>query len=92
VSGVVAARLLDPEDDVPSLYWLIRYFRRGCETRATYMGIDDADQKILAGWRYVESADGRTQTFRGRTNESYSDINLMLKTLLRTTGNCDLPS
>jgi hypothetical protein len=54
-------------------------------THATNMEIVDADQKRLARWRYVESADGRTPNFQGGTKESYSDINLMLKTLLLAT-------
>jgi hypothetical protein len=84
-SGAVATILLDPEDDVPSLYELSRSLRRGYATQPTNMGIADADQKRLARWRYVESADGRSPKFQGGTKESYSDINLMLKTLLRAT-------
>jgi hypothetical protein len=84
-SVAVATRLLDPEDDVPAIYGLSRSLRRGYATRATHMGIADADQKRLARWRYVESDDGRTPNFQGGTKESYSDINLMLKTLLRAT-------
>jgi hypothetical protein len=33
----------------------------------------------------VETAEGRTPNFQGGTKESYSEINLMLKTLLRAT-------
>jgi hypothetical protein len=84
-SGVVAARLLDPEDELPALYGLSRSLRRGYATHATNMGISDADQKILARWKYVDSADGCTPNFQGGTKESYSDINLMLKRLLRAT-------
>jgi hypothetical protein len=85
VSGVVAAIFLDPEDDVPALYGLSQYLRWGYATHTTNMGIAEADQKRLARWWYVESADGRTPNFQGGTKESYSDINLMLKTLLRAT-------
>jgi hypothetical protein len=66
-SGVVAARFLDPEDDVPALYGLIRTMRRVYATHATDMGITDADQKRLARWRYEESADGRTPKCQGGT-------------------------
>jgi hypothetical protein len=65
--GVVAARFLDPEDDVPALYGLSQSLRRGYATHATHMGIADADQKKLARWRYVESADGHTPNFQGGT-------------------------
>jgi hypothetical protein len=84
-SGSVATRLLDPEDDVPAIYGFRRSLRRVYSTHAINMGIADADQKRLARWRYVDSADGRTPDFQGGTKESYSDINLMLKTLLRAT-------
>jgi hypothetical protein len=84
-SGSVATILLDPEDDVPAIYGLSRSLRRGYATHATNMGIADADQKRFNRWRYVESADVRTPNFQGGTKESYSDINLMLKTLLRAT-------
>jgi hypothetical protein len=86
-SGVVAAILLDPEYDIPALYGLSRSLRQGYATHATNMGLADADQKRLARWRFVESADGRTPNFQGGTKESYSDFNLMLKTLLRATKN-----
>jgi hypothetical protein len=85
-SGVVASRLLDLEDDVPTLYGLSRSLRQGYATHATNMGIADADQKRLSRWWYVDSADGRTPNFQRGTKESYSDINLMLKTLLRATN------
>jgi hypothetical protein len=49
------------------------------------MGTGDADQKGLARWMFVETAEGRTHYFQGGTKESYSDINLMLKMLLRAT-------
>jgi hypothetical protein len=84
-SGAFATRLLDPEDDVPVIYGLSRSLMRGYATHATHMGIADDDQKRLARSRYVESADGRTQKNQGGTKQSYSDINLMLKTLLRAT-------
>jgi hypothetical protein len=79
VSGVVAAGFLDPEDDVPAIYGLSR------SLRCPNMGITDADQKRLARWRYVDSADGRIPNFQGGTKESYSNINLMLKTILCAT-------
>jgi hypothetical protein len=77
VSGAVAVIFLDPEDDIPALYGLSRYLRRGYATHAIKTGIADADQKRLARWRYIESADGRTPNFQGGMKESYSDINLM---------------
>jgi hypothetical protein len=58
---------------------------RGYATHAINKGIADADQKKLARWRCVDSYDGRTPNFKGGTKESYSDINFMLKTLLRAT-------
>jgi hypothetical protein len=84
-SGVVASILLDPEDDVPALYGLSRSLRQGYATHATNMGIADEDQKKLVRWRYVESYEGRTPNFQGGMKESYSNINLMLKMLLRAT-------
>jgi hypothetical protein len=54
-SGAVATILLDPEDNVPSIYVLSRSLRRGYATHATNMGIADDDQKRLARCRYVES-------------------------------------
>jgi hypothetical protein len=74
-SGVVAARLLDLEDHVPALYGLSRSLRLGYATHTANMWIADADKKILARWRYVESADGCTPNFQGGMKESYSDIN-----------------
>jgi hypothetical protein len=84
-SGVVAARLLDPENELPALYGLSQPLMRWYEVHATNTGIDDADQTRLEIWQYVESDDGRTPHFQGGTKESYSDINLVLKTFLRAT-------
>jgi hypothetical protein len=53
-SGAVAVRLLDPEDDIPSLYGLGPSLRLRYVTHAIDMGITDADQKRLARLRYVE--------------------------------------
>jgi hypothetical protein len=69
--GVDATRLLDQDDDVPALFWVD--------------GIGEADQMRLARWRFVAAAEGRTPNFQGVMKESYSNINLMLKTLLRAT-------
>jgi hypothetical protein len=69
--GVVATILLDQEDDVPSLFWVD--------------GTGEDDQRRLARWGFVEPAEGHTPNFQGVTKESYSDINLMLKTLLHAT-------
>jgi hypothetical protein len=83
--GLVAEILLYPDDDVPAVYGVSRYLRQGYATYTTNVGIGDADQKQLERLRYVETAEGRTSNFQGGTNGSYSDINLMLKTLLSAT-------
>jgi hypothetical protein len=81
--GLVAARLLDPGDDVAAMYGLGQSLRRGYATRTMIMGISDPDQKRLAQWRFVETSEGRTPKFQGGTKEIYAGINLMLNTLLR---------
>jgi hypothetical protein len=79
----IQTRFLGPEDDAPALYGLSQSLRRGYTTHVTNMGICDADQKILTRWRSVEIAECHTPHFQGGTKENYSDINLMLKSLLR---------
>jgi hypothetical protein len=83
--GLVATMLLDPEDEVPIIYGLSRSLRRRCSTHATNTGFGDADHKRLARWKYVETAEGSTPNVQGGTKASFSDINLMLMTLLRAT-------
>jgi hypothetical protein len=58
--------------------------QEGHAAHATNENISDPDVKPLARWRSVENAAGK-QANVGGTKESYSDIMMLLKTLLRAT-------
>jgi hypothetical protein len=49
------------------------------------MGIADADVKSLARWWSIEATLLNVPLFAGGTKESYQEINLMMKTLLRAS-------
>jgi hypothetical protein len=73
------------------MFELGRSGRRGYSTHAsTNMVILDADIKRLARWRYIEAAGGKAPSFavcwRYCTNESYQELNLVIKTLLLYYG------
>ena len=77
-------RVLPKSTDVAGDYGIGRSGRRGYATHATNEGISDADVKRLARWRNIENAGGK-QANLGGTKEGYSDIMMMLKTLLRAS-------
>jgi hypothetical protein len=79
-------RLLPKATVVSEEYGSGRSGRRGYATHATNEGIAEKDVQRLARWRSIENAGGK-QANLGGTKESYSDIMLMLKTLLRATRN-----
>jgi hypothetical protein len=79
-------RILPRSTDVAAEYGIGRSGRRGYATHATNMAISDPDIKRLARWRSVENAGGK-QANLGGTKEGYSDIMMMLKSLLRATRN-----
>jgi hypothetical protein len=83
-SEVLPDRVLPKNTDVPAEYGIGRSGRRGYTTHATNEAIPDPDIKRLARWRSVENAGGK-QANLGGTKEGYSDIMMMLKTLLRAT-------
>jgi hypothetical protein len=79
-------RLLPRATVVPEECGSGRSGRRGHATHATNEGISEKDAERLARWRGIENAGGK-QSNLGGTKESYSDVMLMLKTLLRATRN-----
>jgi hypothetical protein len=84
-AGVVAERLLPREEDITVSHGIARSGRRGYATHATNVGIADADIKRLARWRAIEAAAGRAASLPGGTKEGYSEINQMIKSLLRAS-------
>jgi hypothetical protein len=84
-AGVVAERLLPREEDITVSHGIARSGRRGYATHATNVGIANADIKRLARWRAIEAAAGRAASLTGGTKEGYSDINQMIKSLLRAS-------
>jgi hypothetical protein len=85
-SKVLPERILPKDTDVPTDYGIGRSARRGYTTHATNQDISDIDIKRLARWRSVENAEGKKANVGG-TKEGYSDIMMMLKSLLRATRN-----
>ena len=82
--GRLPGHILPRDADIPSEYGIGRSGRRGYVTHATDQGISDSDIKRLARWRSAENAGGKKAN-NGGTKESYSDIMMMLKSLLRAT-------
>jgi hypothetical protein len=79
-------RILPRNTDVAAEYGISRSGRRGYTTHATNMSIPESDITRLARWRSIENAGGK-QANLGGTKESYSDIMMMLRSLLRATRN-----
>jgi hypothetical protein len=84
-AGVVAERVLPREEDITVSHGIARSGRRVYATHATNVGIADADIKRLARWRVIEAATGRSASLLGGTKEGYSEINQMIKSLLRAS-------
>jgi hypothetical protein len=84
-AGVLAERLLPREEDITVSHGIARSGRRGYSTHATNVGIADAYIKRLARWRAIEAAAGRAVSLPGGTKEGYSEINQMIKSLLRAS-------
>jgi hypothetical protein len=83
-SDTLPERILPKNTDVAAEYGISRSGRRGYTTHATNEAIPEADILRLARWRSVENAGGKRANL-GSTKEGYSDIMMMLKTLLRAT-------
>jgi hypothetical protein len=77
-------RILPRNTVVQTEYGIGRTMRRGYATHATNEGISETDIQRLARWRMIENAAGK-QSSLGGTKEAYSDIMMMLKSLLRAT-------
>ena len=73
--------LIPPEVDVYEDYGISRSFRRGSTTEARNQGVAEADINLINRWRSVESAAGRRPNLV--MQDSYSDIILMIPSLLR---------
>jgi hypothetical protein len=84
-AGVVDERVLPREEDITVSHGIARSGSRGYATHATNVGITDADIKRLARWREIEAAVGRAASLPGGTKEGYSEINQMIKSLLRAS-------
>jgi hypothetical protein len=85
-AGTVAERLLPRDEDITVSRGIARSGRRGYATHATNVEIADADIKWLARWRAIEAAAGRAASFPGGgAKEGYSEINQMIKSLLRAS-------
>jgi hypothetical protein len=74
--------ILPRNSDVAVDYGISRSGRRGYSTHATNQAISDKDIQRLARWGSIENAGSKQANFGG-TKEGYSDIMMMLKTLLR---------
>jgi hypothetical protein len=84
-AGVVDERLLPREEHITVSHGIARSGRRGYTTHATNVGFADADINRWARWRVIEAASGRATSLPGGTKEGYSEINQMLKSLLRAS-------
>jgi hypothetical protein len=84
-AGVVAERLLPRDDYITVSHGIARSGRRGYATHATNVGIADADIKRLARWRAIEAAAGKAASLPGGNKEGYSEINQMIKSLIRAS-------
>jgi hypothetical protein len=84
-AGVVSERFLHREEDITVSHGIARSGRRGYATHATNVGIADKDIKRLARWRAIEAAAEKAASLPGGTNEGYSEINQMIKSLLRAS-------
>jgi hypothetical protein len=77
-------KVLPRDEDITVSHRIARSGRRGYATHATNL-ITDADIKQLARWREIEAAAGRAASLPGETKEGYSEINQMIKSLLRAS-------
>jgi hypothetical protein len=85
-AGTVAERLLPRDDEITVSHGIARSGRRGYVTHATNLGIVHADIKRLARWRVIKATAGRSASLPwGGTNEGYSEINQMIKSLIRAS-------
>jgi hypothetical protein len=84
-TGELAEILLPRKEDITGSHGIARSGRRGYATHATNVGIADAHIKRLARWRAIEAAAGRAASLLGDTKEGYSEINQMIKSLLRAS-------
>jgi hypothetical protein len=84
-AGVVAERLLPREEDITESHGIVRSGRRGYAIHATNVGIADAGINRLDRWRAIEAAAGRAASLPGGTTEGYSEINQLIKSLLRAS-------
>jgi hypothetical protein len=83
--GTVAESLLPKYEDITMSHGIARSGKRGYATHATNVGIADADINRLARWRAVEAASGIDASLPGSTKEGYSEINQMIRSLLRAS-------
>jgi hypothetical protein len=84
-AGVVAEKLFPRGKYITMSHGIARSGRRGYATHATSLGIVDAYIKRLARCRAIEATAGRDASLLGGTNEGYSEINQMIKSLLRAS-------
>jgi hypothetical protein len=84
-AGVVAERLLPREEYITVSHGILRLRRRGYATHAMNVGIADADIKRLARCKAIEAAAGRAASLPRGTKEGCSEINQMIKSLLRSS-------
>jgi hypothetical protein len=83
--GAVEERLLPKDEDVLEVFGIGCSIRRGYATHDTNVGISDMDIKRLVRWRAIEAAVGKSASLPGGTKEHYSEINQMIRTILRAS-------
>jgi hypothetical protein len=81
----VAGRLLPRDEDIAVSHGIARSGRRGYATHATNGRISDADINRLDRWWMIQAATGRDASLPGGTKEGYSEINSIIKSLLRAS-------
>jgi hypothetical protein len=81
----VAERLLPKDEYITVSHGIARSGRRGYANHAINVGRADAGIKGLARWRTIETAAGRATSLRGGKQEGYSEINQMIRYLLRAS-------
>lgn len=73
--------LISPEVNVHEEYGIYRSFRRGATTEARNKGVAENDIDAMNRWRSLENAKGKRP--RLKMQDHYSDITMMIPTLLR---------
>jgi hypothetical protein len=73
--------LISMEVNVHEEYGISRSFRRGATTEARNRGVQQGDIDTMNRWRNVENAKGKRP--RVKMQDHYSDIRMMIPTLLR---------